>query len=123
MSFRRGEWDQVHGNHESARYRLQEAQRLYDEAVKELKPGELYPGVSEVMLRRSARQKYKKVLICTPRLNASAITFVNNKSAYVSGPIKQSENPQEPFLWITLESKPEKKKREFRERLARAGVK
>lgn len=116
------EWCKVVENHQLARDRLSKAQELYEEALKELKPGELSPGISEVMIRKSERQKYRKALIVTPsRLNLEAIFFTNGKSSRVEK-FEMSENPGEPFLWITLESKPAKKKRELKERWRRAGI-
>jgi len=75
-----------------------------------------------VMIRKSERQSYKKALILTPRLNADHIFFTNGKSARVVK-IEQNEDTLQPFLWITLESKPAKKRRELRARWTEAGIK
>lgn len=118
---RRLYFDQVTSNHEQAKYRLQEAERLYKEALDELKPGEVSPGVSEVMLRGSSRQKFRKALIQTPKLNAQAIFFTNGKSAYVEK-IETNEDTLQPFIWITLESKKSLKIKAFKKRLKDAGL-
>lgn len=102
---RRLEWDKVTGNHLLARTRLEDAQRRFEEEMKELKPGEVSPGVSEVMIRKGPRAKYKKALINTPRLNAACVTFLNGKSAWIQGFIETNEDPTVPFLWITLGDK------------------
>ncbi len=90
-----------------------DARLAYDEYERtRLRPGERYPGVSLVMLRDSPRSKYKRALVVTPNLypHSRSLIFTNNKSARILS-IEFNDNPEEPFLWITIQ----KHKRKLKE--------
>lgn len=101
------EFQRVSDNQGHAKSRLQDAQALYEETMSELRPGEIAPGISEVMIRYSRKQKYRKVKALTPNLKpiSTYLFFTNGKSARILLPIVRSENSEEPFLWLTLEKK------------------
>jgi hypothetical protein len=100
------EWDRVESDQQRAKDRVSEAQEAYRVALLELKPGEVSPGISEVMLRVGKKRAYRKMKIKTPyRLTDWAVVFTNGKTARVLGKIQTSEDTTKPFLWITVESK------------------
>lgn len=102
---KRLEFERVESEQRWALTRLQDANEKYTEAMKELRPGEVSPGISEVMIRRGQRAKYRKMLILTPQLRpqSHSVIFTNNKNARIIGLIECKEEIDQPFLWITVE--------------------